>query len=150
MSTVKIFLADEDAEMPTRAYPNDVGYDLYSTEEIEIPHGCCVTVKTGMHLVMPAGLYAQVHTRSSYGKRGLYVHNGVIDSDYTGEVSVHVMNLAGSVDENGVIHKESYIIQKGDKIAQLLFHSAERPALVETKQLPQTDRGDKGHGSTGR
>lgn len=150
MSEVKIFLSDEAAEIPTRAYDHDVGYDLYAIEETDVPYGCRVTVKTGVHLVMPSGIFAQVNTRSSHGKQGLYVHHGVIDSDYTGEISVHVMNLAGSVDDNGVVHRESYTVQKGDKIAQLLFHKAERPTLVETKELPRTARGDKGHGSSGR
>lgn len=150
MAKVKIFLDNEAAEMPTCAYTNDVGYDIYSIEEVEIPFGCRVEVKTGVHLIMPPEIFAQVNTRSSYGRKGLYVHHGVIDSDYTGEISVYVMNLASSVDKNGMIKKESYIIQKGDKIAQLLFHNVERPTLIETDTIPSTERGSKGHGSSGR
>lgn len=147
---VGIFLADEDAKMPTRAYKHDVGYDLYALEHVDIEPGTFMTVRTGVHLALPANMFAQINTRSSFGKRGLYIHHGVIDPGYTGEVTLWVMNIAARVEKTGVIKKDTHTIERGDKIAQLLFHKAETPELIEIEELPETERGDKGYGSSGK
>jgi len=141
---------EEGGVMPTRAYVNDVGYDLYAMEEVTVLPGTLVEVKTGVHLALPPNVFAQVNTRSSYGKAGLYIHHGVIDPGYTGEVSLWVMGVADKVQETGAINKEPFTIDKGSKVAQLLFHKALTPTLVQIDELPVTERGDKGHGSSGK
>jgi len=142
--TVKIFLDHEDAQLPHTAYAGDVGYDLYAIEDVEIPYGLMREVKTGVHLIMPEGVFAQINTRSSYGSRGLFVHHGVIDQGYTGEVTLWIFNIS-----TGGAVKEPFTIKKGDKIAQLLFHKAEYVNIEKTDELPETERGAKGNGSTG-
>ena len=148
--TVGIFNTHPDAHTPTLAYKNDVGYDLYAVDDYEITFGEMVEVHTGIHLVMPDNMFAQINTRSSFGKRGLIVHHGVIDSGYTGPLTLWVSNFAAIRDANGVLHRDSYIIKKGDRVAQLLFHTAERPVLESLKSLPVTERGEKGYGSSGK
>jgi len=146
---VGIFL-DEGAQPPTCAYGNDVGYDLYALEDVEVQAGTHMTVRTGVHLALPSGMFAQINTRSSYGKHGMFVHHGVIDPGYTGEITVWVMNIANEVLHNGMIKKETFTIEKGDRVAQILFHKAETPDLKIIDELPDTERGDKGHGSSGK
>ena len=147
--TVGVFYSHENAKMPTRAYANDVGYDLYALDSVEIPTGTVVEVRTGIHLSMPSDTFAQINIRSSYGKKGLYIHHGVIDPGYTGELTLWVMNIAGVVEPSGLIKKEMHTISQGDKVAQILFHKAITPVLKEITHLPETERGDKGHGSSG-
>lgn len=147
---VGIYLSHEDAKMPTRAYEHDVGYDLYAIEDVEIMPGTVQLVKTGVHLSLPDDVFAQINTRSSHGKVGVYSHHGVIDPGYTGEVSVWVMNVAAEVEDTGVIKKNPFLVEKGNKIGQILFHKAYTPEITQIKKLPETDRGDKGHGSSGQ
>ena len=146
---VGIYL-EEGAIMPTRAYVNDVGYDLYALNDVTIQMGTFVEVKTGVHLALPSHVFAQVNTRSSFGKRGLYIHHGVIDPGYTGEVTLWIMNVSNSVLPNGMVVTEPCTIHKGDKVAQLLFHKAVTPVLSQIDNIPETERGDKGHGSSGK
>lgn len=141
MDNVGIFLDNKDAKMLTRAHQTDVGYDIYSIEDYIIPIGQQKEVKTGVHLILPEGMFAQVNTRSSFGKNGYYVHHGVIDPGYTGEISIFVFNLCGTTELK---------IKKGDKIAQIVFHKAEYPQLIRSDFLPTTERGEKGFGSSGR
>lgn len=148
--SVGIYLDHVDAEMPTNAYADDVGYDLYAIEDITIPTGCVCEIPTGIRLALPEGMFAQINTRSSYGKRGILLHHGVLDPGYTGRVSVWAMNLARPVDTRGVQLVAPFVIAKGDKIGQLLFHKAECVNMQEMSELPITERGDKGHGSSGR
>ncbi len=147
---IGIYLADEDAIMPTRSYNHDVGYDLYSLEDVEIEPGTIRFVQTGVCLALPSNMFAQINTRSSYGKQGLYVHHGVIDPGYTGDLKIMIMNIAAIVEDTGMVKKETYSIKKRDKIAQILFHKAETPELVLITSLPETERGGKGCGSSGK
>ncbi len=147
---VKIYLSNEDAKIPTRAYTNDVGYDIYAIEDYTIPFGTVVEIKTGVHLVLPTGMFAQINTRSNSGKQGFYIHHGVIDPDFTGEITIFFFNVCATVDDNGMIKKEEKTIKKGDKVAQILFHKAEYPELEQTTTIPETERGEKGFGSSGR
>lgn len=148
--TIGVYLSEEDGILPNLVYGSDVGYDIRAIEDIIVPVGCVRLVRTGVHLAMPKNIFAQVNTRSSYGKRGISLHHGVIDSGYTGEISIWVMNIAKPVDDQGLQLTAPFIIKKGDKIGQLLFHKAERVNMKQINELPQTKRGDKGHGSSGR
>jgi dUTP pyrophosphatase len=147
---VGIYLEAPNAQLPTCAYDGDVGYDLYAIEDVIVPVGCIKCVRTGVHLAMPKNIFAQINTRSSWGKQGVLLHHGVIDSGYTGPIEVWVMNLAKSVDDKGLQLVTPFIIKKGDKIGQLLFHKAERVNIVQISELPKTERGEKGCGSSGR
>lgn len=147
---IGFFRAHEDAKKPTRAYANDVGYDLYALSTVEIPSGTVVEVRTGIHLALPTDMFAQINIRSSYGKKGLYVHHGVIDPGYTGEITLWVMNIAGIIEPSGLIKRELHTVMQGDKVAQILFHKAITPELGEIDELPETERGDKCCGSSGQ
>jgi dUTP pyrophosphatase len=150
INKVGIFL-EPGAQMPKTARTGDVGYDLFAMEDVEIPYGHVVGIHTGVHLALPNNLFAQVNTRSGHGSKGKLLLHGVIDSGYTGEVMVWALNIANNIAEPGTIAvRETFTINKGDKVAQLLFHEAVRPELEQIEELPETERGDKGMGSTGK
>lgn len=148
--TVGVYLSEGAAVLPDLVYTDDVGYDIRAIEDVTVPVGCVCLVRTGIHLAMPRNIFAQVNTRSSYGKQGIILHHGVIDSGYTGEVSIWVMNLARPVNDQGLQLVAPFVIKKGNKIGQLTFHKAERVSIEQISKLPETERGEKGHGSSGR
>ncbi len=147
--SVKIKKLCPDAITPTVSYKNDVGYDIYAVEDVEIPYGYTKEVKTGIALQLPEGYYCSVETRSGAGKAGKVNHRGIIDPDYRGEVSVFVRNISLNPDETKT--KTALEIKKGDRIAQLTFHKAIYVENFEVvNKLDETERGEKGHGSSGK
>jgi len=135
----------EDLPLPCFATEGSVGADLAAAvrEAVVIEPGARVLVPTGFAIAVPAGYEGQVRARSGLALRhGLLLPNapGTIDSDYRGELSVLLLN-AGS---------EPVVIQRGDRIAQLILAPVVRPAWEEVKQLDLTQRGDSGFGHTGR
>jgi dUTP pyrophosphatase len=99
-------------------------------------------VKTGLFIALPIGIEAQVRPRSGLAfKNGITVLNspGTIDADYRGEIGVILVNLS----------TEKFVIENGDRIAQLIIAKHERATWLLTDELPQTDRAEGGFGSTG-
>lgn len=143
---VKCKLAHPDAKLPTQAYVYDAGWDLYAIEDVFIPLGEVKEVKTGVHFEIPPGYVGIVFTRSSYGKAGKVVHHGVIDSGYRGELSVFVRNSTNFVYSS--IHGLN--ICKGDKVAQIIFFKLPQVNLIQVETLSESERGEKGYGSSGR
>lgn len=112
-------LLDKDAIIPTRATSGSAGFDLYATTEHTIYNGSIVIVSTGVSVDIPEGHYAMVCSRSGLAaKYGVFVLNapGIIDSDYKQEVKVILSKIPG----NGIEERE-FVINKGDRIAQLVF-----------------------------
>ena len=102
-----------------------------------------VLVKTVLFLEIPVGFECQVRPRSGLAiKKGISVLNapGTIDADYRGEVGVILVNLSN----------EKYVINNGDRVAQLVFAKFERADWIETDELTETIRGAGGFGSTGK
>jgi dUTP pyrophosphatase len=131
-----------DAKLPTKAYSDDAGFDLYALNDVEYhKQDGLIEIHTGIAIAIPKGYYGQVACRSGMGRRGWRVHPGVIDSGYRGEISVF-MQYHGS--ENHIS------IHKGDKIAQLLILPVPDIETVESNELPTSERGEKGFGSSGR
>lgn len=134
------------ARLPVRATAGSAGYDLFADvkEPLLLPRGGQVTVPTGIAIQLPGPGYAAfVFGRSGLGVRhGVSPSNGVgvIDSDYRGEIRVGLMNH-GPAD---------YVIQPGDRIAQLVVLPVALPGLVEAASLEDTARGEGGFGSTDR
>ncbi|SHH08861.1 dUTP pyrophosphatase [Flavobacterium micromati] len=99
-------------------------------------------VKTGLFIALPLGYEAQVRPRSGLAfKNGITVLNspGTIDADYRGEIGVILVNLSN----------QDFIVQNGERIAQLIIGKHERADWIEVQELSQTDRGEGGFGSTG-
>lgn len=140
---VKIELLHPDAKVPTTAYKEDVGYDLYAVEDCEIPFGGCKDIPTGIAVQVPKGFYCTVETRSSTGRDGHAAHRGIIDPGYTGEITAFIRNVS----TNSSV-KAPKVIKRGDKIAQLTFHRAFYVKFDVVDELDQTERGDSNCGSS--
>lgn len=134
-----------DAELPLPAYARegDAGLDLLAAEPAHLKPGERAAVPTGIAVAIPNGFAGFVHPRSGRAlKEGLTVANapGTIDAGYRGEIKVILVNL----DPNDPIH-----IERGEKIAQLVVQRVESAELVEVRELPTSERGEGGFGSTG-
>ncbi|MBM3516988.1 MAG: dUTP diphosphatase [Alphaproteobacteria bacterium] len=130
--------------LPAYATAGSAGMDLAAavTETVTLAPGARALIPTGLVLALPEGYEAQIRPRSGLAARhGVTVLNspGTIDSDYRGEVQVLLVNLGA----------EPCVVNRGDRIAQLVITSCVRLAWRETAELPQTDRGAGGFGSTG-
>ena len=158
----------DDAIIPTKAHPTDSGYDLFAAEDVIIEPGDTAVVKTGIAVDLPKGFEAQVRPRSGVtAKTKLRVQLGTIDQDYRGEIGVIVDNINSfstdnlvslltyidgktGLDNNGDLYGEgTYLIRKGEKIAQLVVQHLPQIIAEEVYNLEETERGDAGFGSTG-
>jgi dUTP pyrophosphatase len=129
--------------LPARARPDDAGLDLYAAETTTIEPGGRALVPTGIALAIPTGYAGLVLPRSGLALRhGLTLLNtpGLIDAGYRGEVKVLLVNH----------DRAAVTVARGDRIAQLVIQRVEPAELVEVDELPPTDRGAGGFGSTGR
>ena len=138
-----LFTLDKGATAPTRAHSTDAGLDLYSLQSANIPPGGRELISTGVHVSIPPGYVGLVCPRSGLAHRsGLTVLNapGIIDAGYTGEIKVNLHNT----------HYLTEPVDAGDRIAQLVIAPIPDAYLVQVDTLDTTERGDNGHGSTGR
>lgn len=138
--SIKIQLISPYAKIPTKANPNDAGYDLYSSWDATIAPGDRILIPTGIAIQMPKkNIVGLIWPRSGLAvKNGIDVLAGVIDSDYTGEIKVCLLNTSSSM----------ISIPYGTKIAQIIFQEYLHFDFEEVKSLERTVRGDKGFGSS--
>lgn len=132
-------MLDECAMIPTRAHVTDAGLDLYSGEDIIVPHRSSVMVHTGVHIVLPDGYCGILVSKSGLMQRHKLTTTGLIDAGYTGEIMVPVFN-------HGV---KDVKIEKGYKISQMVVLRCEQIVMQFVREMPKTDRGEKGFGSSG-
>lgn len=129
-----------DATLPRSIRDGDAALDLYSSEDILIPFNERRVVSTGIAMSIPPGYVGLVWDRSGLAARnGLTMLGGVIDSNYRGEIKVIIHNL-------GV---ESFQVEKGMRIAQILIQPTIQPEILEVHNLNETVRGADGFGSSG-
>lgn len=128
-----------DATIPTLTHDNDVGYDLYIANSETLMPGERRDLDCGVAIAIPDWLYGRITGRSSSVRKGLLVHEGIIDPGYRGPLLAYATNLTS----------RPIRITKGDRIAQLIFGPAIRPALKPTISLPESERGTNGLGSSG-
>jgi dUTP pyrophosphatase len=129
-----------DAYLPTRGTTGAVGQDLYAVTEHDIRAGERALVSTRLAIGVPGDTYGQIAPRSGLALRqGVTVGTGVIDPDYRGEVKVLQFNHGS----------ETFQVQRGMHIAQLILENCSMVPLVEVDPLPDTERDQDGFGSTG-
>lgn len=127
------------AIMPTRAHEQDAGLDLYAIEDRVIPPFGSVPFDTGVHIEIPEGYAGLIKSRSGLMMNHAIKTDGVVDAGYTGSIHVKLFNNCGA----------RYVVERGQRIAQLLLVPVITPELVELERLEETDRGNNGFGSTG-
>jgi dUTP pyrophosphatase len=139
---VKVKRLSPEAKMPKLEHEGDAGFDLYSVEDAVLKPMQRKLVGTGISIEIEKGYEAQVRPKS-----GLAIENGItmlntpgtIDAGYRGEIKVIVINLG----------EKEYRIEKGKKIAQIVFSKVETPKLLEVNELEPSSRSNRGFGSTG-
>ncbi|MGN6431901.1 MAG: dUTP diphosphatase [Gaiellaceae bacterium] len=132
----------EDAVVPERAYAGDAGLDLAACDRFELGPGERAVVGTGLAVAIPDGHAGFVQPRSGLAARhGLSVVNapGLIDSGYRGEIRVVLLNTD---------LREAFVVEPGMRIAQLVVLPVPELELVETDELPESERGVRGFGSS--
>lgn len=163
---IKVQLLHPDARVPTVNYAgSDLGFDLYSVEDITLEPGVPVKVRTGIAVEGPEGCGFVLGDRSSMAAKGVTYAGGRIDAGYRGEILVCLINvnqprysLQLKRDEHGALldaallqSDASIAIHKGDKIAQMSpFQSMTHLEITAVESLSESARGAKGFGSSGR
>jgi dUTP pyrophosphatase len=131
-----------EAVLPSRAYDGDAGLDLSAAEAVVLGPGERAVIGTGLAVAVPEGHAAFVQPRSGLAARhGITIVNapGLVDSGYRGEVKVVLLNTGD----------EPFAVDLGMRIAQLVVLPVAAADPVEVDELPGTERGERGHGSSG-
>jgi dUTP pyrophosphatase len=131
-----------EAVVPERAYAGDAGMDLSSCERVELAPGERALVPTGLAIAIPDGHAGFVQPRSGLAaKHGITIVNtpGLIDSGYRGELQVALLNTDA---------RETFVVEEGMRIAQLVVLALPEIELVEVDELPDSERGVRGFGSS--
>lgn len=128
------------AYMPERAHDQDAGIDLRTpTACTVLAHGWAI-VDTGVHIELPPGTAGILISKSGLNVNHDITSTGLIDEGYTGSIRVKLYNHGD----------RGYRFEKGDKVSQLVIVQVEKPEIEVVESLGETDRGDKGFGSTGK
>lgn len=167
---VKIKKLSEHAVIPKYAKQGDSGFDLVAVEDVIIDPGQTMKVPVGLAFEIPKGFELQIRQRSGItSNTPLRVQFGTVDSGYRGEVSVTVDNMIRdrlsldseysglyafgtnnqTVELNGKRPLLTYVVHKGDRIAQGVIAPVIKAVFEEVEELSESERGDKGFGSTG-
>jgi dUTP pyrophosphatase len=131
-----------DATIPTAAYAGDAGLDLSACERVELAPGERALVPTGVAVAVPEGYAGFVQPRSGLATRhGISIVNtpGLVDSGYRGELLVNLVNTD---------RRETFVVEPGMRIAQLVVVPVPGIELVEVDELPESERGVRGFGSS--
>ena len=142
---VDIRIRSKSGILPEYETSGSAGMDLraYLSEPMSILPGKRALVPTGLFIELPNGYEAQIRARSGLAvKHGISLVNGIgtIDSDYRGEIGIILINLG----------EEEFVVNNGDRIAQMVLCAYERADFKIVEELHDTDRGSGGFGSTGR
>jgi dUTP pyrophosphatase len=132
----------DEAVVPTRAYAGDAGLDLAACERVELAPGERALVGTGLAIAIPDGYAGYVQPRSGLAaKHGITIVNtpGLVDSGYRGELKVILLNTDAT---------DPFVIEPGMRIAQLVVLPIPEVVPVEMDELPSSERGERGFGSS--
>jgi dUTP pyrophosphatase len=142
MTSIDVLISCSEEFTPVMGNPGDAGYDLRSTIDISIEAGQRALIPTGVSIALPAGYVALVHPRSGLAaKYGVTVLNapGTVDAGYRGEIAVTLINHG----------QDTFEVKRRDRIAQIIFQKFETVNFVSVTELPGSQRGNSGFGSTG-
>lgn len=142
LPVLKIKRLTEKATMPKAMTDGSCGLDIAVSEPVTFFPNRVTKVHTGLAMSMPKGYHAEVHIRSSWGKRGIRLANctGIIDSDYRGELKLLLINDTTDI----------YYAPEGERIAQLILVKDPAFTIKEVDELDETKRGKGGFGSTNK
>ena len=137
---LQIQLLTPKGKGPTRSTSEAAGYDLNSSEDIKVPPRTRILVSTDIAIQVPPGTYGRIAPRSGLSvKNCIDIGAVVIDKDYRGQIKILPINDSDT----------EFLVQQGDRIAQLLLEQIKTPDTKTVQSLQSTERGSKGFGSTG-
>ena len=142
---VKFLKTHPDAVLPERnhkdLFTGDSGYDVTAVENTVIPAKGAAVVPVGLKLAyLPPGIWIRIESRSGLQfKHGLQAFNGIIDNQYRGDMGIRVLNHSD----------KDYTVKKGDRVAQLVLYPLLAQETSWADEVHETDRGEKGFGSSG-
>lgn len=139
---IKFYKAHEDARLPVYSTAEAAGADIHSIQKVDIPAGKQAMIDTGLDCRIPKGYELQVRPRSGLAaKHMVTITNspGTIDSDYSGRIKVILANLSN----------KSFTVNSGDRIAQIVVAPVIQATFSFTEETRESERGEKGFGSTG-
>jgi dUTP pyrophosphatase len=139
--TVEFQLLAPSARQPTQSHAGDVGWDLYVSRSTYVPARAFADVPVDVAIALPDGYWARITGRSSaHRKLGLLVAEGIIDQGYRGDLFFGVWNMTDAVVQ----------LEPGQRVAQLIIQRIEPVIWREVEELPASERGAGGFGSTGQ
>ena len=139
-NALKVKLLSPKGQLPVKGSNLAAGYDLSSAQELTIPVNGRATIQTDISISVPRGTYRRTAPRSGLAvKHRIATGAGVIDADYTGPIGIVLFNHGD----------QEFQIREGDRIAQLILEQIADKPVIEVRELTQTQRGNKGFGSTG-
>lgn len=137
---LRVVRMNVNAMLPRRKTKGSIGYDLYNNHDFTVPKHGKTLVGTGLMVAIPAGHYGRIAPRSGFSwNHMISVAAGVIDPDYRGELKVMLFNHSDF---------DCHIFKQFEAIAQLIVEKAATPEVQEVLYLDETERGEKGFGST--
>lgn len=138
----KFKLLTDNAKLPEYKTSGSAGFDLHSVENVTLKSGEIKVIATGLAVEIPTNYELQIRSRSGLASQGVSVLNspGTIDSDYRGEIKIILCNHTPS----------DFKVQAGDRIAQGVIAHVPAVLIAKVEVLTETDRNDKGFGSTGK
>lgn len=141
MPSLKFEKTHASAKLPVKNYEWDTGFDVFSIEDKIVPPRGSAVVNVGLKFAyIPEGYWIKVESRSGLGfKHGIMAHPGIIDSGYRGDAGIKLYNFTDT----------EYKINAGDRIAQFVIY-LNIPMSVEWGKIEQSERGEKGFGSSGK
>ena len=132
---------DNGAYMPVRAHDADAGLDLRTPTDVKLPAHGAVCIDTGVHIELPHGYYGKLESKSGLNVNfGIVSLGGVIDEGYSGSIVAKLYNTTDN----------EYWFSEGDKVVQMVIQPYIAPELEVVTELDETDRNEKGFGSSGR
>jgi dUTP pyrophosphatase len=131
---------DHDLPATYRPFATDAGTDVLTTNDTVIAPFQTIRLPLNLAVAIPDGYYAMLASRSSVAARGLLVHTGTVDQGYRGQLYVAVSNVT----------TESQTVKRGERIAQMIVLPFVSPQFLEVETLPDSERAERGWGSSGR
>ena len=139
LDEIQVRKVEQDAKIPSKGSEKVARRDLYANENSRVPPRGRRLIRTGISLVLPEGTYGRIASRSGLAlHHGLTMRAGVIDADFTGQITVLLMNTSD----------DEYEVQKANQIAQIIIERINESELEEKLELPPTERANKGFESS--
>lgn len=137
---MKIKLFKPDIKLPVKSHLPDSGLDIFMPEGVVLQPFETATVSLQLAVAIPEGFAGMLVPRSSIAAKGLIIQTAIIDPDYTGDIHLIITNCSN----------QTHVIEKDQRVCSLVVYSVLNPYIQIVDELPNTERGNNGLGSTGK